>query len=371
MSLLARPAVASLAARAMQRLTALADRRIESSRLGRWPEYPGRTRELTVPTSVAPARVVVYLPGIATDTPPPVHVNFHGGGYVLPPIGLDDPLCRFLAAEAGVAVVNVDYAVAPQYPFPTPPRQAYEVVRWVSEHGADQGWDGARLTVGGQSAGGGLAAAVARQALEARTAEAKTLAGNGHENGHGHGHENRRGHGNEGRPAIALQVLHYPPLDLATAARDKRAAIAKPMLRPWMADIFDSAYVPDPRRRTDPLVSPAHASDTADLTGIAPAFVVTAEYDLLRAEGVRYAERLHEAGALLDHYDVPGVDHGYDQKDDETARDVYALIAAHVRRATAPEPESTPGMPGMPGMPGTPGRGSAPESEIAHRESTS
>ena len=325
MSLLARPAMASLAARAMQRLTALAARRIASSLLSRYPEYARNTRELTVPTSAGPARAVVYLPGTAAatdtapgstpDSAPPVHVNFHGGGYVLPPIELDDPLCRFLAAEAGVAVVNVDYVVAPQHPFPASPHQAYEIVRWVAGHGAEHGWDGDRLTVGGQSAGGGLAAAVARQALEARDDKA---------------------------PSIALQVLHYPPLDLATDARDKRAAIARPMLRPWMADVFDSAYVPDARRRTDPLVSPAHPSDTADLTGIAPAFVVTAEYDLLRAEGVRYAERLREAGALLDHYDVPGVDHGYDQKDAETARGVYALIAAHVRRATTPGPGNTP-----------------------------
>ncbi|QQM43722.1 alpha/beta hydrolase [Streptomyces liliifuscus] len=326
MSFLARPATASLAARAMQRLTALADRRIASSLFGRYPEYPRNTRELTVPTSAGPARAVVYLPDATTtdtdaapgstpDLAPPVHVNFHGGGYVLPPIELDDPLCRFLAAEAGVAVVNVDYAVAPQHPFPAPPHQAYEIVRWVAGHGAEHGWDGDRLTVGGQSAGGGLAAAVARQALEA---------------------------GLDGAPTIALQVLHYPPLDLATHARDKRAAIAKPVLRPWMADVFDSAYVPDPRRRTDRLVSPAHPSDTADLTGIAPAFVVTAEYDLLRAEGVRYAERLRGAGALLDHYDVPGADHGYDQKDAETARSVYALIAAHVRRATTPGPGNTP-----------------------------
>ncbi|MBV1938219.1 alpha/beta hydrolase [Streptomyces sp. BV286] len=321
MPLLARPAVASLVARAMQRVNALViERHLASSLYKRYPEYPRTTRELTVPTSVAPARAVVYLPDTAPGTPAPVvpvHVNFHGGGYVLPPIGLDDPLCRFLAAEAGVAVVNVDYAVAPQHPFPAPPRQAYEIVRWVAEHGAEHGWDGTRLTVGGQSAGGGLAAAVARQALDAR---------------------------GEGAPVIALQVLHYPPLDLATGARDKRAAIAKPMLRPWMADVFDSSYVPDPRRRTDPLVSPAHPSDTADLTGIAPAFVVTAGNDLLRAEGVRYAERLRGAGALLDHYDVPGADHGYDQKDAETARGVYALIAEHVRRATTPDgtDETTP-----------------------------
>ncbi|OAH13005.1 alpha/beta hydrolase [Streptomyces jeddahensis] len=317
MSILARPAVAAFAAQAMQRLVLLASRRASgpgstASRLARLPEFPRTARELTIPTSVAPAQVTVYLPEAAPDSPPPVHVNFHGGGYVLQGAEMDDALCRCLAAQAGVAVVNVEYAVAPQHPFPAPPRQGYEVVRWVAEHGAEHGWDGSRLTVGGQSAGGGLAAAVARQALE------------------------------EGGPSIALQVLHYPPLDLVTSAKDKRAAIAKPMLRPWMAEIFDNSYVPDPRKRADRLVSPAHPTDTADLKGIAPAVVITAEFDLLKAEGERYAERLREAGALVEHHDVPGADHGYDGEDDEKARQVYALIARHVRKAVHAEaPEAT------------------------------
>ncbi|WP_327342356.1 alpha/beta hydrolase [Streptomyces europaeiscabiei] len=309
MSLLARPAVAALAAKAMQRLAALASRRAggpgsTAAWHARLPEYACPTRELTVPTSFGPARAVLYVPAGAEGTPPPpVHVNFHGGGYVMPQIELDDALCRCIAVEAGVAVLNVDYVVAPQHPFPAPPRQAFEIVRWVAEHGGEHGWDGERLSVGGQSAGGGLAAAVARQALE------------------------------EGGPPIALQVLHYPPLDLATAARDKRAAIAKPLLRPWMADVFDSAYVPDPKQRGDRLVSPAHPSDTAGLKGIAPAFVVTAEYDLLKAEGVAYADRLRTAGSLVGHHDVTGADHGYDSQDEARAREVYPLIAEQVRRA--------------------------------------
>ncbi len=310
MSLLARPAVAALAAKTMQRVTELADRRSggrgsAAASHARFPEYPRNVRELTIPTSVAPARATVYLPPAdeTEGSAPPVHVNFHGGGYVVALTELDDPLCRFLAAEAGVVVINIDYVVAPQHPFPAPPRQAYEIVRWVAEHGGEQGWDGGRLTVGGQSAGGGLAAAVARQALE------------------------------EGGPSIALQVLHYPPLDLATHAKDKRAAIDKPALRPWMADVFDTSYVPDQRLRTDRLVSPAHPSDTADLTGIAPALVVTAEYDLLRSEGERYAGRLLKAGSLAGHHDVAGADHGYDGSDDVKARETYALIARHVREA--------------------------------------
>jgi acetyl esterase len=313
MSILARPMVASLAAKAMQRLVALAVRsgKAGTSPLDRFAELPSNTRDLTIPTSIAPARAVVYLP--ADDTPTPaVHVNFHGGGYVLPFIELDDPLCRFLAAKAGVVVINVDYVVAPQHHFPAPTRQAYEVVQWVVAHGAEQGWDGSRLTVGGQSAGGALAAAVARQALE------------------------------HGGPSLALQVLHYPPLDLATSAKDKNAATAKPKLRPWMAEVFDGSYVPKPQDRLDPLVSPANPADTAELHGIAPALVITAALDLLRDEGVRYADRLGEAGALVEHHDVPDADHGYDGEDDDKARQVYALIARHVQRATTlTAPETT------------------------------
>jgi acetyl esterase len=309
MSILARPAVASFAARMMQRGAGLAARRSSgrgsrAAWLERLPEFPRDTRELTIPASVAPAPAVVHLPDSPEGALPPVHVNFHGGGFVLPGAEMDDALCRFLAAEAGVVVVNVEYAVAPPYRFPAPPRQAYDIVRWVAEHGTEQGWDGSRLTVGGQSAGGNLAAAVARQAFE------------------------------EDGPSIALQVLHYPPLDLATDPRNKHAAIAKPMLRPWLGDIFDSAYAPDRLRRSDRLISPANAADTVDLTGIAPALVITAEHDLLRAEGKRYAERLDKAGALVEHHDVRGVDHGYDLDDAEAARPVYALIAGHLRRAT-------------------------------------
>lgn len=301
MSLLSNPRTAALAARAMQGVVRLGARRATAAAHERWPDLPRRTRELRIPTSVGTAAAVVYLP--PTDGPSPVHVNFHGGGYVLPFTEVDDPLCRYLAAEAGVTVVNVDYVVAPQHPFPAAPHQAYEVVRWVAEHSTEQGWDGDRLTIGGQSAGGGLAAAVARLALE------------------------------RGGPRIALQVLHYPPLDLATSATDKSAVAGRPMLRPWMAEVFDGSYVPDLRQREDRLVSPANPADTADLTGIAAALVITAELDLLRAEGDRYAERLRRVGALVEHHVVRGADHGYDGNDDELARRVYALIAGRVGAA--------------------------------------
>ncbi|KIH99550.1 carboxylesterase [Streptomonospora alba] len=310
MSVLATPWVAAAAARTMQVLAAAAFGAAARRRGPVSPEFGGTTQEITVPTSIAPARAIVYRPS-GRDPAPPVHVNFHGGGYVMRGIGLDDPLCRYVAAEAGVVVVNVDYAVAPQHRFPDPARQAFEAVRWVADHGVRQGWDGARLTVGGQSAGGGLAAAVARQALE------------------------------QGGPRIALQVLHYAPLDLVTPTREKPAAIDRPMLRPWMGEVFDSAYVPDRAARCDRLVSPAHQGDTADLTGIAPALVLTCEYDRLRAEGERYARRLGEVGALVENHEVAAADHAYDMSDAAKARRIYALIARRVDRAVRPpEPES-------------------------------
>lgn len=306
MSLLARPAVASLAAKAMQRAVRLTHRAPHD----RFPEFPRDTREITIPNSVAPARAVVYLPASA-DPRPPVHVNFHGGGFVMPLTELDDPLCRHIAARAGVVVINVDYVLAPQHPFPAPPRQAFEIVQWIAAHGDEQGWDGTRLSVGGQSAGGSLAAAVARQALE------------------------------QGGPPIALQALHYPALDLASSAGKKRSTIDKPMLRPWMTEIFNNAYTPDPRQRTDRLASPADPADTADLTGIAPALLITAEFDLLRAEGEHYAQRLRRADALAEHHDVPQVDHGFDVEDTDAARGTYALITRHIRQAINPETPPT------------------------------
>lgn len=300
MSVLGTPPVAGLVARGMQGLVFVTESAVARRRRDTFPDISANRRGITVPTSVAPARAVVYYP--ETRNPrPPVHVNFHGGGFVLPGIWLDDPLCRYLAAESGAVVVNVDYVVAPQHRFPAAPHQAFEVVRWVAEHGEEHGWDGSRLTVGGQSAGAALAAAAASQSLEL------------------------------GRPEIALQVLHYPPLDFTIPAQDKPSAIDKPMLRPWMRKVFAASYVPGQATRADRLVSPAGQADTADLRGIAPALIVTPEYDVLRDEAQRYAERLRKVDALLELRDVPLRDHGYDVRDTGTAREIYRVMAERIK----------------------------------------
>lgn len=271
----------------------------------RFQELPGRTTEVTVGARHGPVAATVYHPPAGTANPP-VYVNVHGGGFVVGHPEQDDPWCRYLAANAGVVVINPDYVLAPRHRFPAAPHQVYDVVCWAAS--PDRDWDGGRLCVGGQSAGGSLSAAAARLALE------------------------------NGGPRIALQVLHYAPLDLVTPAREKRSTIGRrAVLKPWMGEVFDTAYVPDPAQRRDRLASPAWGGNADGIAGIAPALVVTAEHDRLRDEARRYAEKLDAAGALVEYHEVADVDHGYNIMSAATdvTRRTYAHIAEHVVRATS------------------------------------
>lgn len=271
----------------------------------RFPEFRVPTDEITIPARHGPVPATVYHPP-AGATNPAVYVNVHGGGFVVGHPEQDDPWCRYLAANAGVVVINPDYVLAPRHRFPAAPHQVYDVVCWAAA--ADRDWDGGRLCVGGQSAGGNLSAAAARLALE------------------------------NGGPRIALQVLHYAPLDLVTAARDKSSSLGgRAVLKPWMGEVFDTAYVPDTAQRRDRLASPAWGANADGIAGIAPALVVTAEHDRLRDEARRYAEKLDAVGALAEYYEVAGVDHGYNIMSDaaDVTRRSYARIAEHVVRATS------------------------------------
>jgi acetyl esterase/lipase len=266
-------------------------------------ELPARTETVTIPTRHGDIQAVVYWPAAGGDHVP-VYVNFHGGGFVVRHPEQDDPLCRYLAAHADVAVVNVDYDVAPEHRFPVPVEQAYDAVRWAA--GPGHGWDGSRLCVGGQSAGGSLAAAAARLALE------------------------------QGGPAIALQVLHYAVLDLATSPRDKHAP-GQRVTTGALERLFDAVYIPSPEASRDRLASPAWGANADEIAGIAPALVITCELDRLHDEGVAYAGKLAAVGALHGHLDLPAAGHGYNLyvKDRALVENSYARIVKHVIAATS------------------------------------
>jgi acetyl esterase/lipase len=135
-----------------------------------------------------------------------------------------------------------------------------------------------------------------------------------------------------------LQVLHYAPLDLVTSTSDKPSPLgSKAVLQPWMGVVFDTAYVPDRAQRRDRLASPAWGTNGDDLAGIAPALVVTAEFDRLRHEGKRYADKLEAVGSLVQYIEVPGADHGYNIMSNATerTRQMYDVIVDHVKRSIA------------------------------------
>lgn len=300
MSILSTPVVADALAR-----TFAATVRPAPKAAVRFPEFRSQTSEVSIPARHGPVPATVYHPPAGTANPS-VYVNVHGGGFVVGHPEQDDPWCRYLAANAGVVVINPDYVLAPRHRFPAAPHQVYDIVCWAAA--PDRDWDGSRLCVGGQSAGGNLSAAAARQALE------------------------------NGGPRIALQVLHYAPLDLVTPTRDKLSSAGdRAVMKPWMGEVFDTAYVPDPAQRRDRLASPAWGDNADGIAGIAPALVVTAEHDRLCDEARRYAEKLDAAGALAEYHEVAGVDHGYNIMSAATdvTRRTYAHIAQHVVRATS------------------------------------
>ncbi|WP_067822394.1 alpha/beta hydrolase [Actinomadura kijaniata] len=209
--------------------------------------------------------------------PHPAHVYFHGGAFWLGSMDEYDPLCRWYAAEAGCAVVNVDYRLAPEHPYPTPPEDCYAAFRWTVTEATDLGIDPARVSVGGTSAGGSLAAAVTLMARD------------------------------RGGPAPTFQLLEIPTLD-ATLSSPSIAEFATGHLltRDFMREAADF-YVPDESRRREPYASPLLAED---LTSLPPARIAVAECDPLRDEGESYGARLRQAGVPVEVRRYAGHVHG-------------------------------------------------------------
>jgi len=268
------------------------------------PEPVARVLERVAPGPDGEIPVRLYLPD--DMRPAPVLVFFFGGGWVLGSLAAVDPVCRRLANAIPCAVVSVAYRRAPESPFPAALEDCYAVTSWIAEHGAELGLDRDRLAVGGASAGGNLAAAVALLARE------------------------------RGGPALAFQLLVYPPLD----HRADTPSLQEP-LDPLFFGREDLAwcwshYLAEPADGDNPLASPLRAQD---LCGLPSALVITAELDPLRDQGERYAARLSEAGVPSELVRFDAAVHGFFSKADrfDAAAEAQALAAAALRRAFAPQ----------------------------------
>ena len=248
------------------------------------PEYAAvQVEERTIGVNSAAGgreiAVRVYRPAGAKGTLPVV-VYFHGGGFVMGTLDTHDPYCRGLATEAGVMVVSVDYRLAPEHKFPAGVEDSLAATEWVLAHAGELGGDMARVFVGGDSAGATLATVVALLL---------------------------RDRGEAGR--LAGQILLYPVAgycDSATASYVEMSA-GYGLTRKGMEWLWGH-YLNDKREAGDFRAAPLMASS---LAGLPRAFLVTAEYDVLRDEGQAYARRLEEAGVDVTHVFAEGMNHGF------------------------------------------------------------
>ncbi|MGW3999547.1 alpha/beta hydrolase [Amycolatopsis sp. NPDC004772] len=237
------------------------------------PIEPVSVREVAVPTPDGDLPATLYTP-VGLPEGSPLLVFFHGGGWVIGTRSSHDNAVRFLAKHAGVRVLSIEYRLAPEFPFPAATEDALAAFEYAVAKASDLGADPARIAVGGDSAGGNLAAVTAQQALR------------------------------RGGPVPAFQLLIYPATDFAQRYRSQDLFAEDLFLTDVHMKWFEGHYVPSGTDLTDPRLSPLRAED---LSGLPPALVVTAGFDPLRDEGEAYAEKLREAGvevALRRHEDL-------------------------------------------------------------------
>ncbi|MEO1492253.1 MAG: alpha/beta hydrolase [Pseudomonadota bacterium] len=246
-------------------------------------------REAYPPPEVASVEMATTGPGYGhvpvriyrtgSETPAPVIVFYHGGGHVIGSLDSHDTAARFLARTIGCTLVSVDYRMGPEHPFPAAIEDCYDATRWVAANAEALGVDPARLAVCGDSAGGNLAAAVALMARDS------------------------------GAARISAQVLIYPVIDYrgGTPSFEKYAR-GYGVLEDDTVTWFMERYLPDPAMRDDwracPRLAPSHAN-------LPPALIQVAECDVLRDEGLAYAQQLTDAGVMTETIRYPGMIHGF------------------------------------------------------------
>jgi acetyl esterase len=266
------------------------------------PEPVAQVRDLILPGPAGELAARLYRP--AGAGPLPVLVYFFGGGWSLGTLDTSDGICRRLTNLTGCATVSVGYRLAPEHKFPAAVQDCYAGAAWVASHAAELGADSGRLAVGGDSAGGNLAAAVTLLARE------------------------------RGGPAILHQLLVYPNTDYQSQTPSMLGVDDPHFFNRKAVDWYWGMYLSAPRDGANPLASPLRS---ADLSGLPAATVITAEYDPLRDEGEQYAARLREAGVPVESTRYDGVMHGFFAMSGvlDTARQATEHAADRLRAAFA------------------------------------
>lgn len=219
-----------------------------------------------------------YVAVTADHKPLPTLVFFHGGGWVIGSVDTHDGLCRMIANESQCHVISVEYRLSPEVKFPSAVDDALAAVAWIEQHAAELGVDVNRIAVGGDSAGGALAAIIAQQAKA------------------------------KGAPKIAFQMLLFPVTQIGAETKSLRDFAENYFLERKTLDWFYENYLPTDADKSDPRISPLLAPD---LSGLPPTFVMLAGFDPLHDEGLHYAEKLKNASVTVTVADYPDMVHDF------------------------------------------------------------
>jgi acetyl esterase len=258
----------------------LAVRRAYAATTASYAYDPGSLRQVEDGSFAGPGgavRLRRYRPHSAKPVLPAL-LYFHGGGWSAGDLDTHDHMCRHLAFAGDVVVISIDYRLAPEHPFPAPLDDCLAAWRWACASAATLGIDAGRIAVGGDSAGGNLAAALTLALRDA------------------------------GAALPAFQLLIYPAVDFTADNASLRDNATGYLLTSAALDMFADWYLTERARRADPLASPLLASSHR---GLPPAFVQTAEFDPLRDEGAAYADKLRAAGVAVEHRLYAGMLHGF------------------------------------------------------------
>jgi len=234
-------------------------------------------RQIPGPAGAPAVPVRIYAPAGAGAGTRPALLDIHGGGFCSGSIEMEHAIAVRIARDLGAVVVAVEYRLAPEYPFPAGVDDCYAALRWMHDEAGALGVDPERIAVGGQSAGGGLAAAVALMARD------------------------------RGGPPICFQFLGIPELDHRLDTPSMHAFVDTPMWHRPNAEISWRNYLGDNPGEVSPYASPSIATD---LSGLPPAYVTAMEFDPLRDEDVIYALRMLQAGVSVELHTFPGTFHG-------------------------------------------------------------
>jgi len=271
--------------------------------LGGPPEEVSKVENRNVPGPAGEIPLRIYTP--RGSGPFPVLVYFHGGGWIICNLDTHDAVCRHLANGASCVVVSVDYRLAPEHKFPAAAEDAYAATRWVAENARIMDVDPERIAVGGDSAGGNLAAVVSLMARE------------------------------KGGPQLVHQLLVYPVTDLSSMDNDSYREHGQGYIltKDSMA-YYGSHYLAGEKDALNPYASPLLAKD---LSGLPSPLVITAEYDVLTDEGKAYADRLQEAGVPVRYSCYDGLIHAFFSMAGvvDRTRDALDEAAAALRSAFA------------------------------------